>query len=150
MTSVAQTLAGRSPFNVDTDLIGVSISVFVPFMWTAHPSVQARDLRELAQPLRTQKLDYNYGSTGPGSAMHVQGEAFKKEAQVAMQHVPFRVQHHLNMNFSLGVYKLVAINCQPPWRKSRLARLRRLRQPHQQESPRCRWCQRSGSLAFQI
>ena len=71
MTSVAQTLAGRSPFNVDTDLIGVSISVFVPFMWTAHPSVQARDLRELAQLLRAQKLDYNYGSMGPGSAMHV-------------------------------------------------------------------------------
>ncbi|NBO94358.1 MAG: hypothetical protein EBU79_00650 [Betaproteobacteria bacterium] len=84
MTSVAQTLAGRSPFNVDTDLIGVSISVFVPFMWTAHPSVPARDLRELAQLLRSQKLEYNYGSTGPGSAMHVQGEAFKKEAQVAM------------------------------------------------------------------
>jgi hypothetical protein len=40
-------------------------------MWTAHPSVQARDLRELAQLLRTQKLDYNYGSMGPGSAMHV-------------------------------------------------------------------------------
>lgn len=102
MTSVAQTLAGRSPFNVDTDLIGVSISVFVPFMWTAHPSVQARDLRELAQLLRTQKLDYNYGSTGPGSAMHVQGEAFKKEAQVAMQHVPFRGAAPLKLELLAG------------------------------------------------
>lgn len=90
MTSVAQTLAGRSPFNVDTDLVGVSISVYVPFMWTAHPSVPAKDLRELANLLRTQKPSYNYGSTGPGSAMHVQGEAFKKEAGVDMQHVPFR------------------------------------------------------------
>lgn len=90
MTSVAQTLAGRSPFNVETDLVGVSISVYVPFMWTAHPSVPAKDLRELANLLRTQKLPYNYGSTGPGSAMHVQGEALKKEAGIDMQHVPFR------------------------------------------------------------
>ena len=90
MTSVAQTLAGRSAFNVETDLVGVSISVYVPFMWTAHPSVPAKDLRELGQLLRAQKLPYNYGSTGPGSAMHVQGEAFKKAAGVEMQHVPFR------------------------------------------------------------
>jgi tripartite-type tricarboxylate transporter receptor subunit TctC len=82
MTSVAQTLAGRSAFNVETDLIGVSISVYVPFMWTAHPSVPAKDLRELGQLLRAQKLPYNYGSTGPGSAMHVLGEAFKKAAGV--------------------------------------------------------------------
>lgn len=90
MTSVAQTLAGRSPLNVESDLVGVSISVYVPFMWTAHPGVPVKDLRELGNLLRTQKLPYNYGSTGPGSAMHVQGEAFKKEAQVDMQHVPFR------------------------------------------------------------
>jgi tripartite-type tricarboxylate transporter receptor subunit TctC len=90
MTSVAQTLANRSPFNVDTDFAGVSISVYVPFMWTAHPGVPAKDLRELGQLLRAQKLPYNYGSTGPGSAMHVQGEAFKKAAGVEMQHVPFR------------------------------------------------------------
>lgn len=90
MTSVAQTLAGRSPFNIDTDFAGVSISVYVPFMWTAHPGVPAKDLRELGQLLRTQKLPYNYGSTGPGSAMHVQGEAFKKAAGIDMQHVPFK------------------------------------------------------------
>ena len=90
MTSVAQTLAGRSPFNIDTDFAGVSISVYVPFMWTAHPGVPAKDLRELGQLLRTQKLPYNYGSTGPGSAMHVQGESFKKAAGIDMQHVPFK------------------------------------------------------------
>jgi tripartite-type tricarboxylate transporter receptor subunit TctC len=90
LSSVAQTLAGRSPFNVDTDFAGVSISVYVPFVFTANPSVPAKDLRELAQLLRTQKLNYNYGSTGPGSAMHVLGEAFKKEAHVEMEHIPFK------------------------------------------------------------
>jgi tripartite-type tricarboxylate transporter receptor subunit TctC len=90
MSSVSQTLAGRSPFNVDTDFAGVSISVYVPFVFTASPSVPAKDMRELAQLLRTQKLNYNYGSTGPGSAMHVLGEAFKREAKVEMEHIPFK------------------------------------------------------------
>ncbi|MEY2658943.1 MAG: putative extracytoplasmic binding receptor [Pseudomonadota bacterium] len=90
MSSVSQTLAGRSPFNVDTDFAGVSISVYVPFVWTANPSVPAKDLRELAQLLRSQKLNYNYGSTGPGSAMHVLGEAYKKEARIEMEHIAFK------------------------------------------------------------
>lgn len=48
LASVAQTLANRSPFNVDTDFAGVSIAVYVPFVWTASPSVPAKDLKELA------------------------------------------------------------------------------------------------------
>lgn len=91
LSSVAQTLNSRSPFNPDTDFAGVSIAVYVPFVLTANPSVPAKDLRELASLLRSNKsLQYNYGSTGPGSAMHVLGEAFKREAKVEMEHVGFR------------------------------------------------------------
>ena len=91
LSSVAQSLSNRSPFNAETDFVGVSIVVYVPFLLTANPSVPAKDLRELANLLRTQsQLQYNYGSTGPGSAVHVLGEAFKREAKVDMQHVPFK------------------------------------------------------------
>lgn len=91
LASVAQTLANRSPFNVDTDFAGVSIAVFVPFVWTASPTVPAKDLKELAALLRTNpSLQYNYGSTGPGSTMHVLGEAFKKDAKVDITHIPFK------------------------------------------------------------
>ncbi|MFM8590534.1 MAG: Bug family tripartite tricarboxylate transporter substrate binding protein [Limnohabitans sp.] len=91
LSSVAQTLNGRSPFNPDTDFAGVSIAVYVPFVLTANPSVPAKDLRELATLLRTNRnLKYNYGSTGPGSAMHVLGEAFKREAKVDMEHIGFK------------------------------------------------------------
>ncbi|MEY4073029.1 MAG: putative extracytoplasmic binding receptor [Pseudomonadota bacterium] len=91
LSSVAQSLSNRSPFNAETDFVGVSIVVYVPFVLTANPSVPAKDLRELANLLRTQpQLQYNYGSTGPGSAVHVLGEAFKREAKVEMQHVPFK------------------------------------------------------------
>ena len=91
LASVAQTLANRSPFNVDTDFAGVSIAVYVPFVWTSSPSVPAKDLKELAALLRANPaLQYNYGSTGPGSTMHVLGEAFKKEGKVNITHIPFK------------------------------------------------------------
>ena len=91
LSSVAQMLNNRSPFNADTDFAGVSIAVYVPFVLTANPSVPAKDLRELANLLRNNKnLQYNYGSTGPGSAVHVLGESFKRDAKVEMEHVPFK------------------------------------------------------------
>jgi tripartite-type tricarboxylate transporter receptor subunit TctC len=91
VSSVAQTLAKRSPFNAETDFAGVSIVVYVPFMLTAHPSVPAKDLRELGALLQNRRdLKYNYGSTGPGSIMHVLGETFKREAKVDMLHVAFK------------------------------------------------------------
>jgi tripartite-type tricarboxylate transporter receptor subunit TctC len=91
LASVAQMLANRSPFNAETDFAGVSIAVYVPFVITANPAVPARDLRELGELLRANKtLQYNYGSTGPGSVMHVVGETFKRDAKVEMEHVPFK------------------------------------------------------------
>ena len=91
LASVAAALANRSPFNVDTDFAGVSVAVNVPFVLTAHPSVPAKNIRELAELLQRDKsLQYNYGSTGPGSAMNVLGEAFNRDAKVAMTHIPYK------------------------------------------------------------
>jgi tripartite-type tricarboxylate transporter receptor subunit TctC len=90
LASVAAALANRSPFNVETDFAGVSVAVNVPFVLTAHPSVPAKNVRELAELLQKDKtLSYNYGSTGPGSAMNVLGEAFNRDAKVAMTHIPY-------------------------------------------------------------
>jgi len=91
VASVAAALAGRSPYNVDTDFAGVSIAVYVPFVFTAYPGLPANNLKELAALLKKDKsTHYTYGSTGPGSIMHVLGEAFLKDAGVQMTHVPFK------------------------------------------------------------
>ena len=91
VASVAYALQNRSPYNVDTDFAGVSIAVLVPFVLTAHPSVGAKDLRELAELVKRDKQGhYTYGSTGPGSIMHVLGESFARSAGLTMTHVPFK------------------------------------------------------------
>jgi tripartite-type tricarboxylate transporter receptor subunit TctC len=91
IASVAAALANRATYNVDSDFAGVSIAVYVPFVWTAHPSVPGNNLKELMTALQKDKaLRYSYGSTGPGSTMHILGEALSREAKVELTHVPFK------------------------------------------------------------
>lgn len=54
----------------------------------ALPAKTLRDFGALLQAKRD--LKYNYGSTGPGSLMHVLGETFKRDAKVDMLHVAFK------------------------------------------------------------
>jgi len=91
LASAAAQIAGRPLYNVDTDFAGVSIAVYVPLVITANPTIPAKDLRELAKLLQSDRnLHYTYGSTGPGSFMNVMGEAFNREAKVQMTHVPLK------------------------------------------------------------
>ena len=91
MASVAAQLANRSSYNVDSDFAGVSIAVYVPLVITAHPSVPANDLKQLVELLQKDKsLKYTYGSTGPGSFMHVMGEALRMRTGIDMTHIPYK------------------------------------------------------------
>jgi tripartite-type tricarboxylate transporter receptor subunit TctC len=91
MASAAAQIANRPLYNVDADFAGISIAVFVPLVITASPTIPSKDLKELAAFLQANKTaHYSYGSTGPGSFMHVIGEAFKRDAKVEMTHVPLK------------------------------------------------------------
>lgn len=103
LSSVAQTLAKRSPFDAEKDFAGVSIAVYVPFVFTANPSVPAKDLREFTALLRGKpELKYNYGSTGPGSAMHVLGESLKRDAKFDMAHIAYKGAAPLKLELLSG------------------------------------------------
>ena len=107
LASVSLALAGRSPYNVDTDFAAISNVVNVPLVMTAHPSVPAKDLRELVALLTKDKaLQYNYGSTGPGSFMNVVGETLKRDTKIAMTHIPFKGAAPLKLELMAGRVQL--------------------------------------------
>ncbi len=91
MASVAAAVGNRATYSIDGDFAGISIAVYVPLVITAHPSVAGRDLAEVVNYLKREKaVRYTYGSTGPGSFMHVMGEILSREAKIEMTHVPFK------------------------------------------------------------
>jgi tripartite-type tricarboxylate transporter receptor subunit TctC len=107
MASVAAQIAGRAPYNVDTDFAGVSIAVFVPLVITAHPSAQGKDLKEIVTFLKSNPATrYTYGSTGPGSFMHVIGEALQRQTGIEMTHVPFKGAAPLKQELIAGRVQL--------------------------------------------
>jgi len=103
IASVAAALANRATYNVDTDFAGVSIAVYVPFVWTAPPATPGSNLRETMEVFKKNRsVKHTYGSTGPGSTMHVLGEALAREAGIEMIHIPFKGAAPLKQDLIAG------------------------------------------------
>ena len=74
-----------------------------------HPSVPAKDLKEFVTFAKERTTDKGvfYGTTGPGSVMHLAAEMLKRDTGIKMEHVPFRgaaplVQELLSGRIQLG------------------------------------------------
>ena len=100
---------GRAKHTFD-DFTPVSLAANVPLIMMCHPSVPTKDLKEFVDYTKEQnKADKGvfYGSTGPGSVMHLSGETLKRDSGIKMDHVPFRgaaplVQELLSGRIQLG------------------------------------------------
>lgn len=62
----------------------------VPGMVVVHPSVPAKNIKDLIGIARAHPDELRHGSTGIGSPHHLAGELFKTMAGVKMIHVPYR------------------------------------------------------------
>src|SRR4029450_12604480 len=70
--------------------VPISVGAYVPMLLLAHPSVKAKDLKEFVAIAKDAKDPLFYGSTGPGSIMNYSGELLKRDAQIKLDHVPFK------------------------------------------------------------
>ena len=62
------------PYDLEKDLAPVSLLTTAPQVLVVHPSVPARNVKELIALARSQPGKLNYGSTGIGSTAHLGGE----------------------------------------------------------------------------
>ena len=72
------------------DFAYISNFAKVPGIVVVHPSVPARNAKELIALARARPNELRHGSTGIGSPHHLAGEIFKTLAGVKMVHVPYR------------------------------------------------------------
>jgi tripartite-type tricarboxylate transporter receptor subunit TctC len=73
------------------DLEPISPVAVTAFAIAIHPSVPAKDLKELVAHIKANPGKLSYGSAGHGSLNHLTGELFKLRAGVAdLPHVPYR------------------------------------------------------------
>ena len=78
--------------NVDLmrDFVHITNFAKVPGIVVVHPSVPAKNLKDLIALAKARPNDLRHGSTGIGSPHHLAGEIFKTMAGVKMVHIPYR------------------------------------------------------------
>ncbi len=78
------------PFNAQKDFSPVSLMADAPLILAVHPSVPANNLNELIAYLKANPDQVFFGSSGTGGADHLAGELFRLQANVRIQHIPFK------------------------------------------------------------
>ncbi|MSQ54098.1 MAG: tripartite tricarboxylate transporter substrate binding protein [Betaproteobacteria bacterium] len=78
------------PYDPVKSFVHVSLVATVPDVIMVHPSVPAKNLKELVGWIKAQGKPVPYGSGGIGSIGHILGETFKKELGLAIEHVGYK------------------------------------------------------------
>jgi tripartite-type tricarboxylate transporter receptor subunit TctC len=84
-------LYSKMPYDPIRDFAPVAHVGITPTTLNVHPSIPAKDVKELIALMKENPGKYTYGSSGLGSILHLCGEQFKALAGgLQIQHVPYR------------------------------------------------------------
>src|SRR6476661_3372262 len=88
--AVAMSLVPNRGYDTLRDLAPITQAVTVTTLLVVHPSVPAKNVRELLAIARTKPGRLNYASSGNGTVTHLAGELFKLLGKVDITHIPFK------------------------------------------------------------
>src|SRR5688572_16023897 len=83
-------LYSRLPYDPIKDFTPVTLVTSVPNVLVVHPSVPAKNARELIALARSRPGELNFASGSTGSAGHLAGELFNTTARVKTVHIPYK------------------------------------------------------------
>jgi tripartite-type tricarboxylate transporter receptor subunit TctC len=88
--AVAMSLVPNRGYDSLRDFAPVTQAVTVTNILVVHPSVPAKNVKELLAIARSKPGRLNYASSGNGTVTHLAGELFKLLGKVDITHVPFK------------------------------------------------------------
>ena len=80
----------KLPYDALKDFTGVARIASTPMVFSVHPSVPAKTLKELIVLARARPGEITYASSGAGTGHHLAGELFKSLAKIDLIHVPYQ------------------------------------------------------------
>ena len=107
--AINMSLFAKPPYSTLRDFTPIVLCVQGANVLTAHPSVPARNLKELIAVAKAQPGKLNFASSGIGSSNQMAGELLKVMAKVNIVHVPYKgnapaltdtIAGHVEMMFS--------------------------------------------------
>jgi tripartite-type tricarboxylate transporter receptor subunit TctC len=88
--AVNPALYSKVPYDSVRDFAPVILAGTGPNILVAHPSVQARSLKELIALAKARPGQLQYASPGSGSTAHLSAELLKIEAGIDLVHIPYK------------------------------------------------------------
>jgi len=95
------------------DFAPISLVAASPNVVTAHPSLPAKNLKELIDLIKANPGKYSYAQPATGSTPHLAGELFKQTYDLDLVTVPFNGAP-LAINSTLGNHTPIAFTALPP------------------------------------
>jgi len=88
--AVNMTLYSKPPYNTLRDFAPVLWCVQGAAILAVHPSVPAKNLKELIGLAKAKPDSLNFATAGLGSSNHMAGELFKMLANIKITHIPYK------------------------------------------------------------
>jgi len=88
--SILPSIVTKLPYDPLRDFAPVSLVAIGPNLLVLHPSVPAKNVKELIALARARPGQLHYASPGAGSVQHLAAELFKLQAKVDILHVPYK------------------------------------------------------------
>ncbi|MDO4968943.1 MAG: tripartite tricarboxylate transporter substrate binding protein, partial [Comamonadaceae bacterium] len=94
-----------------SDFTPIGVVASQPMVLVASQKAGVKNTEAFYQAVKTNPAKFSYGSSGVGTALHLAGEMMKDQAQIDMQHVPYRgvpalTNDVLGNNIEYGVFVL--------------------------------------------
>jgi tripartite-type tricarboxylate transporter receptor subunit TctC len=88
--AIAQSLYAKLPYDSVKDFTPVIGLATATIVLSTHPSVPAKNVRELIALAKAKPNALSFASSGSGGVSHLVGEMFKAQAGIEMLHVPYK------------------------------------------------------------
>lgn len=88
--TIAVSVYSKLGYDLEKDLVPVTLVALVPNVVVLNPKVPANSLRELIDYAKANPGKLNYGSAGNGTSHHLAGELFKTLTGTQINHVPYK------------------------------------------------------------
>ena len=86
----APALYAKLPYDTEKDFAPISVVATQPFVFTAHPSLAATNMKELIALAKAKPGQIHFGSGGAGGAAHLGTELLKHMTGIDLTHVPYK------------------------------------------------------------
>jgi tripartite-type tricarboxylate transporter receptor subunit TctC len=112
--AVSPGLYPKLTYNIVRDLVPVAQVASASIVMASHPSLPARNAKELIALARARPGEIAFASSGAGSSLHLCAEYFKTLGKIEMLHVPYKGVGALMPDFVAGQVQ-IAFSDLPPF-----------------------------------